>query len=412
MNDVIAPTAPGKLGEPVDPRAMFSYLDQLNAWLIGRKAQLDELDAAAQTSAHATELTPDISLSMTLWQTIKIRNEKLMQTWDSGRVGPKQAEQLSTLIWGRLEAPGGPDTGPGTSLPEACKLSDALTSQLRVLLQIDPSGSQAIVRISNLKASLERLRDQLRLEPADTQVAAAQHLSQLAQRVQEASDKASRGGDVGGLLGPLEIDAATFERDLIVGGSQRRQNKAQVDAAGQQRELLVRRGQALQELVDKVVGSVANPPRYAVPDVSALGPVPADKDALDLYSAQLIRVGQAMDVVAKAYTNALPSGPLAATDPEQVTQPAPSSAPEPKPAPGTQPRPQQPTASLTPEEDALVAEFGRLSIAARDDHLLGELLAIIVRMAKLDPSPSQAVQQTLKAARSYRDWRVAEGNQQ
>ena len=106
------------------------------------------------------------------------------------------------------------------SLPEACRLSDALLSQLRVKLGLDPSGAEITERVRQLRAQMERIREQIDLEPAGApQQQAALEQSRLARRLKELAEKASRGGDVGGLLGPLEIDAATFERDLIVNGT-------------------------------------------------------------------------------------------------------------------------------------------------------------------------------------------------
>ncbi len=128
---------------------------------------------------------------------------------------------MSTLIWGRLDA--ATASGLSVSLPEACRLSDALLSQLRVKLGLDPSGMEITDRVRQLRAQMERIRDQIDLEPAGgVQQQAALEQSHLARRLKELAEKAGRGGDVAGLLGPLEIEAATFERDLIVNGARRR----------------------------------------------------------------------------------------------------------------------------------------------------------------------------------------------
>ena len=75
----------------------------------------------------------------------------------------------------------------------------------------------------DLRAQLERIRDQIDLEPAGSaQQQAAAEQSRLARRLKDIGES-RRGGEVIGLLGPLEIDAATFERDLIVGGARRRE---------------------------------------------------------------------------------------------------------------------------------------------------------------------------------------------
>ena len=88
------------------------------------------------------------------------RYEQLQRVWDSGRVGVTEREKLSSLIWGRLDA--AYDTsGLAVSLPEACRLSDALVSQLRVRLGLDVSALETTDRIADLRAQLERIRDQI-----------------------------------------------------------------------------------------------------------------------------------------------------------------------------------------------------------------------------------------------------------
>ena len=95
----------------------------------------------------------------------------------------------------------------------------------------------------------------------------------MARRLKEIADKAGRGGDVGGLLGPLEIDAATFERDLIVAARGGVTPLALVEP-GASSERAQAREAALTEIVRRWVRAVDPAPRYAVPDVDALGPVP------------------------------------------------------------------------------------------------------------------------------------------
>ena len=314
MSPVNAPDAPGRLGEAVDPLQLRSYLIALDKWLEARRSELEALDVAVQESEHADELTRDMALSLQLWQSIQTRYRRLLQVWDRGRVSIREREQLSSLVWGRLDD----DTWSGTaasglSLPEACRMSDALCGQLRSRLQLDPAGTQAVARLRDLRATMERLRDQVGLEPPQTIAAAQARLAQLEGRLTMINEKAGRGGDIGGLLGPLEAEAATFERDLIVGGVQRRANaQAQqqtaqrADYAQRLRADLLARSQQFDELVAQVVATVSSPPKYAVPDVTALGPVPAGNPGeLEAYIARLEKVGQAMEFVSRAYSDAL-----------------------------------------------------------------------------------------------------------
>lgn len=324
---VIAPSAPGRLGTPVDAPAALHYLEELARWRDARRLELDQLDQAAlaaparvrtgrPAATTPAAVTGDIMLSLALWKAAADRYALLLQVWDSGRVGSTERTRMSALIWGRLDATVDPtlvsrssvpgDSALAVSLPEACRLSDALAAQLRVRLGIETSGAEVTERVRQLRAQLERIRDQVGLEPAGrAQQEAAGTQSRLARRLQEVTDKASRGGDVGGLLGPLEADASVFERDLIVHGSQRRAAAELADQATQQQRELRQRAGELGALVAECIAAVTPAPRYAVPAVDALGPVPATSELLTAYRARQAQVARAMSVVQQAYGGAL-----------------------------------------------------------------------------------------------------------
>ena len=301
---VTAPVAPGQMGSALDPRAAEVYLGELGRWRDARRRELDELDKAALQAASGTTATGDILLSMALWKAVADRYELLLATWSSGRVGVTELTRMSTLIWGRLDASAA--SGLSVSLPEACRLSDALLSQLRVKLGLDPSGMEITERIRQLRAQMERIREQIDLEPAGAaQQQAALEQSRLARRLKELADKAGRGGDVAGLLGPLEIDASTFERDLIVGAARRRDAAALVERAREQRADLRAREAALHRIVEECIRRVDPAPRYAVPDIAALGEMPNTRDELEDYLRRLDQVSRAMTLAQTAYTKAL-----------------------------------------------------------------------------------------------------------
>jgi hypothetical protein len=301
---VTAPVAPGQMGSALDPRAAEGYLGELGRWRDARRRELDELDKAALQTASGTTATGDILLSMALWKAVSDRYELLLATWSSGRVGVTELTRMSTLIWGRLDASAA--SGLSVSLPEACRLSDALLSQLRVKLGLDPSGMEITERIRQLRAQMERIREQIDLEPAGAaQQQAALEQSRLARRLKELADKAGRGGDVAGLLGPLEIDASTFERDLIVGGARRRDAAALVERAREQRADLRAREAALHRIVEECIRRVDPAPHYAVPDIAALGEMPNTRDELEDYLRHLDQVSRAMTLAQTAYTKAL-----------------------------------------------------------------------------------------------------------
>ena len=315
---VHAPEAPGRLGQAVEVMAMQAYLTDLEGWVRYRKDELDELDSAALSSPHKDELTDDMTLSMALWKAVADRLQLLTAVWGGGRVLTPERERLSTLIHGRLDATLDPAVlaksakSPGTtsgalavSLPEACRLSDALAGQLRQRLALDPAADANAARVKELRASLERLRDQVALEPDDDKQSAQRTWDELAARIKDVTERLQRGGDVGGLLGPLENDTALFERDLIVGGAERRDNRDRAVAAAELREDLLAREAALEQLAARCVEAVDPAPKYAVPDVDALGPVPDSPSDLAAYRTRLGRVADAMNLAHASYAAAL-----------------------------------------------------------------------------------------------------------
>jgi len=310
-----APNAPGKLGTPVEVQDAMTYLGLLGAWIQQRRTELDALDATILATPDRAQLTNDMMLSLSVWQAIKNRYDLLLATWDSGRVGPTERARLSALIWGHLDDTL-PDSGsptPGSaaisglsvSLPEACRLSDALAGQLRSRLNRSPQADQLAGRLRDLRAQVERLRDQAKLEPPATQPALLAQVEDISARTEDLAGKSDRGGDIGGLLGPLEIRAATMERDLIVGNTKRRQAQDKLARARELLEALQLRETALNDLVTRTVESVTPAPKYAVPNVAALGPVPSSASQLDGYLVKLGSVSKAMQIVQDAYGKAL-----------------------------------------------------------------------------------------------------------
>lgn len=297
-----APAPPGTIGRPVPAKELLNYLDALGDWRDRRHAELDELDQAALQSPDADALSGDVVLSMAVWKAVSDRYELLLMSWDSGRVGPTESERLSTLIWGGL------DTGAGSlavSLPEACSLSDALAASLRARLALDPGDADLAARLRQLRAQVERIRDLVDREPAGTRDSSIATLNELDRRVADLAERAKRGADVGGLLGPLELDAARNERDLIVGGANRRERAADVARARAVRTELDALGQAVRALADRCIAAVTPAPRLAVPDVTALGPVPNTASELESYLTRLDAVRRALGQAQSAYGSAL-----------------------------------------------------------------------------------------------------------
>jgi len=118
-------------------------------------------------------------------------------------------------------------------------------------------------------------------------------------------EKAKRGADVGGLVGPLEADAARTERDLIVGSATRAETARDATRAHELRAELEARGAAIRDLAARCVASVTPAPRLAVPDVAALGPVPQAPADVDAYLARLATVSRALNLAHAAYATAM-----------------------------------------------------------------------------------------------------------
>lgn len=307
-----APRAPGRLGAPVDPAEMLRYLADLGSWRDERRAELDELDraalaatAAANDPAVAAALTADITLSMALWQAVAGRYERLERVWDSGRVGEVERLQLSALVWGRLDATSAA-AASALSVPEACRLCDALASQLRLRLSLDPVGLDLAAHLRSLRAAIERVRDLVVAEPAgQPREQATDRWQHLDARLRDVVARAERGADVGGLVGPLEADAARLERDLIVGASTRRDDARDRARAVELRTALLAQAEHATAQAARCVRLVSPAPRLAVPQIAALGAVPDDPDAVDEYLRRLSRVQQALLRVEQAYTAAV-----------------------------------------------------------------------------------------------------------
>jgi hypothetical protein len=98
----LPPTAPGSLTAPPDPRQALSYLDKLHRWRDELGTVLKSADRRAQVATATDEFTGDLTLAMSLAESIDRRTDELIRVWDGGRVGPQQLARLAQLIWSRL----------------------------------------------------------------------------------------------------------------------------------------------------------------------------------------------------------------------------------------------------------------------------------------------------------------------
>ena len=309
-----APIAPGSLGVPIHAAEAQSYLTALRQWVMQRRADLGEVDSAILrlSPSEQTAITTDLTVALTFWKAINDRLTLLETTFDGGRVGPKEAERLSTLIHGRLDSNTSehlslPASGSlAVSLPEACRLLDSLTRTLQARASLAPGAAEASQRITVLRAAAERVRDQLPLVPIGAERdAAAEHLARLDRRVADLVERARRGADVGGIIGPLEIDLATLERDLIVAAAERANAAHDRANTEQQVEELDARAAAIRSLERQCLETVTPAPHLAIPNVRALGPVPQGAKDVTAYRQRLDRVSRALDLAHETYAAAL-----------------------------------------------------------------------------------------------------------
>lgn len=297
-----APAAPGRLGQAIGVDELRTYLGALDSWRSSRKRELDQIDAAALRSDEADSYTSDLSLAMSMWQSVSDRWTELTKVWDSGRVGPQQREEMSRIIWGT-----GAGSGSGSmtlSLVEACRLSDALTATLRARLSFDPMAADVAARIQATRATLERCAEQL-ADSRAARPASLPDIDALTRKLDELAAKARRGSDVSGPFAAIEAAAAKAERDLIVAGAAHRELGRDYRATLARRKELEAEAEELFKLVDRARAAVVPAPKLAVPDVTRLGKVPQTRDALDSFRARLELVGRGMKQVRDTYTRAL-----------------------------------------------------------------------------------------------------------
>lgn len=294
---ITAPHAPGGLGVAATAAQMLDYLGRLDTWLAERRAELDALDAQVIAEGRSAELTADMSLAMALWQAAKTRQELLLSTWDSGRVGPQELDRLAGLVWGRLETGGSPVSAlrsMAVSLPEAGQLCDALVAQLRIRLNTNPQATAMKVRLRDLRAQAERIRDQLALEPPALAPPGQATLATIVSRISELEEKLQRGGDISGLLSSLEVAAATFERDLIVGAARRRE-AVELLASVRRRHAEVTEHEALvTALAERAAQEVWPLSTQPLPPLAALGPIPNTPEALRTFLQALNELDAAL----------------------------------------------------------------------------------------------------------------------
>ncbi|HEY7047751.1 MAG TPA: hypothetical protein VH373_11065 [Jatrophihabitantaceae bacterium] len=300
------PTPPGSLTVPAAPRAVLAYLDELRRWRDDLRSALNALDRRAQVATDADAFTGDLTLALSLAESISRRTDELITTWDSGRVGDTELAQLAQLMWGRLpDALGNPTA---FSLSEATTLAAALEARLAARLDADTiAGSGAADRLTPLRETLARCHDL-----AATLERRADDVDALATDLEKAlaTDAKTLGAEVARIADAAEV----LERDLIKELALRTSVSRDAALLTTRVAELTMTAAEVQETAQRCREKIADPPRLAVPVVTALGPVPPVPDgpdqpgtwtaariALDEYQGRLDRADAALAEAGRRY---------------------------------------------------------------------------------------------------------------
>ena len=269
------PTAPGSLTAPAGARNVLKFLDELRQWRDDLKNAIGSLDRRAQVASTPDSFTSDLTLAMSLSESIDRRTDELIRVWDSGRVTEKELAQLAQLMWGRLPDPLGNPSA--FSLSEAMTLAAALQARLAARLDADTiAGSGAADRIGPLRETLARCHDL-----ADTLGRHSGEAETLTSQLDTAL-----GGDAGPAALGAEVDriadaAEVLERDLIKETSLRASVARESASLAARITELAGVEKQVRETSQRCRDKILAPPRLAVPDVDALGPVPPMPDGPD-----------------------------------------------------------------------------------------------------------------------------------
>ncbi len=295
------PSPPGSLTDRPTASQVLTFLDELRVWSTALRDSLAALDRRARVATTPDRFTADLTLALSLSESIDRRYDELVAVWDSGRVLAKELDHIAQLLWGRLpDALGNPSA---FSLPEATSLASALEDRLDGQLDADAiAGSGAADRIDPLRETLARCR---RL--AETLGRRGGEADQLLAELDAALAAGGTPAELGATIERLADAGERLERDLIKETALRSSVEAEAAALGARLAgLQVTEGRVRAD-AEACRTKIADPPRLAVPDISVLGPVPplpdgpeavgawhAAADRLHEYRDRLDRAGAAL----------------------------------------------------------------------------------------------------------------------
>ena len=271
------PAPPGSLTTTPTSSEVLAYLDALRIWSDDLRDALASIDRRAQVSSTPAAFTADLTLALSLWESIDRRYQELVQVWDSGRVLAKELAHIAQLLWGRL--PDALGNQSAFSLSEATSLASALEARLSAQLDADTiAGSGAADRIGPLRETLGRCR-----QLAETLGRRSGEADELAAQL----DAALGGGAGPAVLGPAALGPAVdrladagerLERDLIKETALRTSVQAEATDLTARVAGLQLTEEQVRAAAEACRAKILHPPRIAVPDVSVIGPVPTIPD--------------------------------------------------------------------------------------------------------------------------------------
>lgn len=310
------PRPPGTLTTSPSSAEVLTYLEALARWVDELDAALDEVDAAAQLATDPDAHAAEISLAMSMSQSIGTRRHELIAAYDSGRVGTDELVDLARLLWGRIpDALGAPTA---FNLSEACTLVTALTDRLRDALSTDAVGGSGVAaRIFAVRTAIERCRRQADVLGADEFALEAQA---------NALERAVTGGardEIRSTVDAVDTAVTAIERELIKEASRRASTAHDLAGCRATYDELLAQTSAVRALAERCRSRIAHAPVQAVPAVTVLGPPPSipaadvsdaatwasTRVALDAYATALDRCARALDQAEAVY-----GAPLLARD--------------------------------------------------------------------------------------------------
>ena len=205
---------------------------------------------------------------MSMWQAVSDRHDKLVKVWDSGRADAAAREEMSRLIWGRL------DGALGVSLVEADPALRRAHRDAARPAGVRPDGrATSPARIAAVRAGLVPVRRAASAQHRGIGADVAGRVDVLQRRVARPRPRApGRRGRRRARSPCSRPTPRALERDLIVAAAGMADLARDRDAAaGAARPAGGARGRAARSSPSAARREIAAPPRLAVPDLDALG---------------------------------------------------------------------------------------------------------------------------------------------